>query len=102
MKEIRKDLPAMVEKMPAFSQSFHRVIQLTSDINSDPKVLVDAIQHAQFLMMRILKLVNPAYFGLAQKICSINHAVVYIGINMVKNQALSTAVIGVLPSTAPR
>jgi HD-like signal output (HDOD) protein len=47
MNEIRKDLPAMVEKMPAFSQSVHRVIQL-----------------APFLMMRILKLVNSPYFGL--------------------------------------
>lgn len=99
MNEIRKDLPAMVEKMPAFSQSVHRVIQLTSDINSDPKVLVDVIQHDPILMMRILKLVNSPYFGLAQKISSINHAVVYIGINTVKNLALSTAIIGVLPST---
>jgi HD-like signal output (HDOD) protein len=64
MNEIRKDLPAMVEKMPAFSQSVHRVIQLASDINSDPKVLVDVIQHDPFLMMRILKLVNSPYFGL--------------------------------------
>jgi HD-like signal output (HDOD) protein len=99
MKEIRKDLPAMVEKMPAFSQSVHRVIQLTSDINSDPKVLVEVIQHDPILMMRILKLVNSPYFGLAQKISSVNHAVVYIGINTVKNLALSAAVIGVLPST---
>ena len=99
MDEIRKDLPAMVEKMPAFSQSVHRVIQLTSDINSDPKALVEVIQHDPILMMRILKLVNSPYFGLAQKISSINHAVVYIGINTVKNLALSTAVIGVLPST---
>jgi HD-like signal output (HDOD) protein len=99
MKEIRKDLPAMVERMPAFSQSVHRVIQLTSDINSDPKALVDVIQHDPILMMRILRLVNSSYFGLAQKISSINHAVVYIGINTVKNLALSAAVIGVLPST---
>jgi HD-like signal output (HDOD) protein len=102
MNEIRKDLPAMVEKMPAFSQSVHRVIQLASDINSDPKVLVNVIQHDPFLIMRILKLVNSPYFCLAQKIRSINHAVVCIGINMVKNLVLSTAVIGVLPSTAPR
>lgn len=99
MNEIRKDLPAMVEEMPAFSQSVHRVIQLTSDINSDPRELVEVIQHDPILMMRILKLVNSSYFGLAQKISSINHAVVYIGINTVKNLALSTAIIGVLPGT---
>jgi HD-like signal output (HDOD) protein len=99
MNEIRKDLPEMVEKMPAFSRSVHRVIELTSDINSEPKALVEVIQHDPILMMRILKLVNSPYFGLAQKISSINHAVVYIGVNTVKNLALSTAVIGVLPRT---
>jgi HD-like signal output (HDOD) protein len=99
MNEIRKDLPEMVEKMPAFSQSVHRVIELTSDINSEPKALVEVIQHDPILMMRILKLVNSPYFGLARKISSINHAIVYIGINTVKNLALSTAVIGVLPRT---
>jgi len=99
MDEIRKDLPAMVEKMPAFTQSVHRVIALTSDINSDPKDLVEVIQHDPILMMKILKLVNSPYFGLAQKISSINHAVVYIGVNTVKNLALSTAVVGVLPRT---
>ncbi|MFZ3114986.1 MAG: HDOD domain-containing protein [Syntrophales bacterium] len=99
MGEIRKDIPAMVEEMPAFPQSVHRVIQLTSDINSDPRDLVDAIQHDPILMMRILKLVNSSYFGLDQKISSINHAIVYIGVNTVKNLALSAAVIGVMPST---
>src|ERR1035437_1151040 len=99
MNEIRKDLPAMVEKMPAFTQNVLRVIELTSDINSDPKDLVEVIQCDPILMMRILKLVNSPYFGLAQKISSINHAVVYIGINTVKNLALSTAIIGVLPRT---
>ena len=99
MNEIRRDLPEMVDKMPAFSQSVHRVIQLTSDINSDPKLLVEVIQHDPILMMRILKLVNSPYFGLAQKISSVNHAIVYIGINTVKNLALSAAVVGVLPST---
>jgi HD-like signal output (HDOD) protein len=75
------------------------VIELTSDINSDPKDLVEVIQHDPILMMRVLKLVNSPYVGLAQKISSINHAVVYIGVNTVKNLALSTAIIGVLPRT---
>jgi HD-like signal output (HDOD) protein len=99
MSIIRKDLFEIVEKMPAFPQSVHRIIELTSDINSDPKVLVEVIQHDPILVMKILRLVNSSYFGLAQKITSINHAVVYIGINTVKNLALSTASLGMLPRT---
>ena len=99
MSVIRKDLFEIVEKMPAFPQSVHRVMELTSDIDSDPKILVEVIQHDPILVMKILRLVNSPYFGLAQKITSINHAVVYIGINTVKNLALSTATLGVLPRT---
>jgi HD-like signal output (HDOD) protein len=99
MGTIRKDLLEIVEKMPAFPRSVHRVIELTSDINSNPKELVEVIEHDPILIMKILKLVNSPYFGLAQKITSVNHAVVYIGINTVKNLALSMATLGVLPRT---
>jgi len=99
MSFIRKDLFEIVEKMPAFPQSVHRVLELTSDIDSDPKILVEVIQHDPILVTKILRLVNYPYFGLAQKLSSINHAVVYIGINTVKNLALSTATLGVLPRT---
>ena len=99
MDTIRKDLLEIVEKMPAFPQSVHRVIELTSDINSDPRALVEVIEHDPILIMKILKMVNSAYFGLAEKITSVNHAVVYIGINTIKNLALSTATLGVLPRT---
>jgi len=99
MDTIRKDLLKIVEKMPAFSRSVHRVIELTSDINSDPRDLVEVIEHDPILIMKILKLVNSPYFGLDQKITSVNHAVVYVGINTVKNLALSTATLGVLPRT---
>lgn len=96
---IRKDLFEIVEKMPAFPQSVHRVLELTSDIDSDPKILVEVIQNDPILVTKILRLVNSPYFGLAQRMTSINHAVVYIGINTVKNLALSAATLGVLPRT---
>ena len=99
MDTMRKDLLDIVEKMPAFPQSVHRVMELTSDINSDPRALVEVIEHDPILIMKILKMVNSPYFGLAEKITSVNHAVVYIGINTIKNLALSTATLGVLPRT---
>ncbi len=99
MDTVRKDLLEIVEKMPAFPRSVHRVLELTSDIDSDPKDLVEVIEHDPILIMKILKLVNSPYFGLSQKIASVNHAVIYIGINAVKNLALSIATLGVLPRT---
>ncbi|TAN41607.1 MAG: HDOD domain-containing protein [Nitrospirae bacterium] len=97
MKISQQDIVHLVEKMPAFPKTVHRVIELTSDMNCNPKDLVELIEHDPVMVMNILRLVNSAYFGLAQPITSVNHAVVYIGLNTVKNVALSTATIGVLP-----
>jgi HD-like signal output (HDOD) protein len=94
----RQEIIDMVEQMPAFPQSVHRVMELTSDINSDPKELLEVIEHDPVLILKILKLVNSPYFGLAQKITSVNHAMIYIGLNTIKNIALSIATIGVLPA----
>ncbi len=94
---MRKDLLTIVEKMPAFPKSVQRIMDLTSDINCPPRLVVDVIEHDPVLMMRILKLVNSSFFGLSQPITSVGHAVVYVGVNTVKNMALSTAALGVLP-----
>jgi HD-like signal output (HDOD) protein len=96
MTDGRLDIMNMVERMPAFPISVHRVVELTSDINADPKELVAIIEHDPVLLMRILKLANSPYFRLSQKITSVNHAVVIVGFNTVKNMALSIAAIGVL------
>lgn len=83
--------------MPAFPASVQQVISLTSDINSSPKQLVKVIDHDPVLTIKILKVANSAYFGLSRKIVSINHAVVYLGLNTVKHVALAIAAIGSLP-----
>jgi putative nucleotidyltransferase with HDIG domain len=87
----------MVEKMPPFPRSAHMVLQLSSDLNSDPKELVNVIEHDPVLLLKLLRIVNSPYFGLSQRITSVNHAVLYVGINTVKNLALSAAALGALP-----
>ena len=87
----------MVENMPAFPESVHRILDLTADINCSPKEMVGVIEHDPVMTMKLLKLVNSAYYSLPRQVISINHAVVYAGINTIKNLALSIATIGMLP-----
>ncbi|MGR3318167.1 MAG: HDOD domain-containing protein [Candidatus Anammoxibacter sp.] len=93
-----KQLLDMVEKMPAFPKSVNRVIELSSDINSSHKDLVAVIEHDPVMTLKVLKLINSTYFGLAREVTSVNYAVVYVGLNTVKNLAISIASIGMLPS----
>ena len=87
----------LVDKMPAFPKSAHRIIELSNDINCAPRDLVEVIEHDPVLTLKTLKLVNSSYFGLAKEITSVKHGVVYLGINTIKNVALSVAAIGALP-----
>lgn len=93
----RRKLFEMVERMPTFSQSVVRILQLTSTGDAAPKELVRLVEHDPILTMKVLKLVNSAYFGLGRQVTSIKQGVVYIGVNTIKHLAISIAAIGALP-----
>ncbi|MEJ2621067.1 MAG: HDOD domain-containing protein [Candidatus Thiodiazotropha sp.] len=93
------EVPDLVERMPAFPQGVTKVLDLASHPDCAPKALVKVIEHDPVMTMKVLKLVNSAYFGLSRPINSINHGVVYVGINTIKNLALSIAAIGMLPKS---
>lgn len=95
--ELSLKLAAAVDGMPAFPQSVQRILELTRDVNSTPKDLVDVIDKDPVVTVKILKVVNSAYYSLPKQITSIGHAVVYLGFNTIKNLALSIAAIGMLP-----
>ena len=93
----QNDIFKLVDKMPAFPHAVTKVLDLTSRANCSPKDLVEVIEHDPIITVKILKLVNSAFYGLSQPINSISHGVVYVGINTVKNLALTIAAIGMLP-----
>ena len=95
----RKKLLEMVETIPAFPQSVNQVIAMTNSPDCPPKKLVGVIEMDPILTMKVLKVVNSAYFGLSKEVVSVQHSVVYVGLNTVKNVAISVAMSGVLPKT---
>jgi putative nucleotidyltransferase with HDIG domain len=86
-------LTKYVEKMPTFSPASTKILQLANNLNASPNEIVAAIRLDPVLTGKVLQLVNSAYFSLAQKVTSLNRALVYLGINTIKNLALSTAVM---------
>ncbi len=96
--ELSQKLAAAVDRMPAFPQSVQKILELTRDVNCSPKDLVQVIDKDPVVTVKVLRVVNSAYYGLPKQITSINHAVVYLGFNTIKNLALSIAAIGMLPA----
>lgn len=96
--ELSQKLAAAVDRMPAFPQSVQKILELTRDVNCSPKDLVQVIDKDPVVTVKVLRVVNSAYYSLPKQITSINHAVVYLGFNTIKNLALSIAAIGMLPA----
>ena len=95
--ELNKKLAEAVGKMPAFPKSVQRILELSRDINCSPKELVSVIEKDPVMTMKLLHIINSAYYSFPKQITSVNQSIVYIGLNTIKNMALSFAVIGVLP-----
>jgi putative nucleotidyltransferase with HDIG domain len=95
--ELSRRLAAAVEQMPAFPKSVQQIIELTARADCSPRDLVDVIDKDPVVTVKILKVVNSAYFSLPKQVTSIGNAVVYLGFNTIKNLALSIAAIGMLP-----
>lgn len=75
--ELSQKLAAAVDGMPAFPKSVQRILELTRDVNSTPKDLVDVIDKDPVVTVKVLKVVNSSYYSLPKQITSIGHAVVY-------------------------
>lgn len=93
-----EQLIVFVDKMPAFRGSVQRLLQLAADLDADSREIVQVIETDPLMTVKILKVINSPFYGMVQKISSVQRAVVHLGINTIKNLALSVAAIGVLPT----
>ncbi|MDP2694876.1 MAG: HDOD domain-containing protein [Gallionella sp.] len=95
--ELEKRLTAAVENMPAFPKSVQKILELTRDLDCEPKHLVQVIEKDPVMTVKILRVLNSAYYNLPSKIISVNHSVVFLGFNTIKNLAIGIALVGILP-----
>ena len=93
-----KKVGLYIRKMPSLPTSVAKVLELANDPNVSPADLNQVISLDPVLMGKVMKLINSAYYGLHQKITSLVRAIIMLGVNTVKNLALSTAILSNLGS----
>ena len=93
-----KSLNAYIKNMPSLPTSVAKVFEVCNNLQTSPADLNQVVSLDPVLVGRVLKLLNSAYYGLGQPVTSLTRAIIMLGINTVKNLALSTAVMGHLPS----
>lgn len=87
-----------IDRLQAFPVSVQNILKLTRDPHCAPRDLVEVIQRDPIVTIKVLRVVNSAYYSLPKQITSIDHAVVLLGFNTIKNLALSIAALSMAPS----
>ncbi|MGD9200510.1 MAG: HDOD domain-containing protein [Chitinispirillia bacterium] len=90
---IESVITKLEENMPSLSPTASKIIQLASNINTSPPELTKVIKLDPVLSAKVLKLVNSSYFAVRDRIVSLEKAVIMLGLNTIKNLALSAAVL---------
>lgn len=94
--EIPKEVEMAIEKMPPISPIIGKVNQIAHEIETSPKELVKIIMLDPVLTGKVIKLVNSSFYGVAERVQSLPQAVILLGVNTVKNLAVSTALLGTI------
>ena len=89
-----------IDRMPSLSTTVTKVLEVCNTPNAAANDLNRVISLDPVLTGQVLKMINSAYYSLPNQISSLARAIIMLGLNTVKNLALSTAVIGTLGKQA--
>ncbi|MCB2181711.1 MAG: HDOD domain-containing protein [Desulfobulbaceae bacterium] len=94
--ELFRQLRDFIDRMPSLSTTVTKVMEVCNQPNTSPNDLNRVISLDPVLTGHVLKLINSAYYSLPNQVTTLTRAIIMLGLNTVKNLALSTAVLGTL------
>ena len=89
----RRKIERFIRKMPSLSTTVGKVLEICSRTDASPNELNKVISLDPVLTGQVLKLINSAYYSMVCKVTSLTRAITMLGMNTVKNMALSTAIV---------
>lgn len=89
-----------IKKMPSLSTTVGKVLEVCNRTDASPNELNKVISLDPVLTGQVLKLINSSYYSLVDKVTSLPRAITMLGMNTVKNMALSAAIIASVGSQA--
>jgi HD-like signal output (HDOD) protein len=98
---ILKKIQAYISRMPSLSTTVVKVLDTCNDPKASANDLQRVISLDPVLTARVLKLINSAYYSLGKPVASLSRAIIMLGVNTVKNLALSSAIFDNLNSRNP-
>ncbi len=80
-------------ELPTLSPVVEKILRLIGDEKISIKELAGVIEKDVSLSLKMLKVVNSAYYGFTRKISTLSQAMVILGLSAVKNLALSMSIM---------
>ncbi|MCA9429973.1 MAG: HDOD domain-containing protein [Candidatus Omnitrophica bacterium] len=81
-----------VENLPSLPTVVQEILDVTNDPRSGARDIQAVVENDQTCSVKLLKLANSAYYGFSRQVSSIKEAIVIIGMEGVKNVAMSLGV----------
>lgn len=94
--QLANTIQAYIDRMPSLSTTVSKVLEVCNSPKTSANDLNRVISLDPVLTGHVLKLINSAYYSLPNQVSSLARAIIMLGLNTVKNLALSSAVIGAL------
>jgi HD-like signal output (HDOD) protein len=92
--QLAKRIQKHIDRMPSLSTTVTKVLEICNRSDTSPNDLNRVISLDPVLTGQVLKLINSAYYSLPNQVSSLTRAIIMLGLNTVKNLALSTAILG--------
>jgi HD-like signal output (HDOD) protein/CheY-like chemotaxis protein len=85
-----------LDNLPSMPRTYQELVRATGDPDASIADVARIVEQDAAMSVKVLQIVNSAYFGLAQKMTSIQRAVVYLGIDLLKGLTLVAHVFSTL------
>ena len=95
---VKNKILQSVEKMPSLPLTALKIIRLANNINSTPQEMLETIKVDPVITGKVLKMINSSYFGLTARVTDLRQALVMLGMNTIKNLALTSALLNTMKS----
>jgi len=82
-----------VDRLPTLPTVYTKLTQLLRSPNTTVKEIGSIISEDQAMAVKVLKIVNSAFYGLPNKIGSLKHAIVILGLNQIRTVVLATSTL---------
>lgn len=85
-----------IDKMPSLPSVAVRILEVVQDSKSAARDLAEVISRDQGCTVKVLKLVNSAYYSFPYKITTVSHAVALLGFDCIRSLSLGLSIFALL------